>query len=185
MYAHELASIREFGFVDPVTVRVLDVERDMYEIIDGEHRWRAAIELRIEEIPCWDLGVVADETAQQLTIVLNETRGQSNRQKLALLVSSLAAKRSQAQLAELLPFSAETLAELSGARAKIDFAELQRKRRQLEEGSGDRWVERIYRLPLPAAEVIDEAISKVRQSGVEQDWRALELIAADYLGSPS
>jgi ParB/RepB/Spo0J family partition protein len=39
-YGKALNSIREFGFVDPVTVRELG--NDTYQIIDGEHRWRAA-----------------------------------------------------------------------------------------------------------------------------------------------
>jgi len=48
MYAKELASIRRFGFIDPVAVRRMDTR---YQIIDGENRVRAAIELHIGFIP--------------------------------------------------------------------------------------------------------------------------------------
>jgi hypothetical protein len=39
-------------------------------------------------------------------------------------------------------------------------------------------------MPRSSASVIDEAIEKVMsEDGIDQDWRALEMIAADYLGS--
>lgn len=198
MLDHEMASIREFGFVDPITVRQIGETRgeDDFEIIDGEHRWKCGLREDIWfddqderhvrpamiEFPCWSLGKVDDTTAQQLTIVLNETRGTPNKSKLAGLVEQLASKRSERQLLALLPFSSETLAELSGKRGKIDFSGLQRARQKLE--GTERWVERIYRLPRDAAAVLDEAIAKVKtDEQIEQDWRALEMIAADFLGS--
>jgi len=53
MYAKAIASIREFGFVDPITVRTVD---GRYQIIDGEHRWRAAKDEGITTVPIVDLG---------------------------------------------------------------------------------------------------------------------------------
>jgi hypothetical protein len=37
-------------------------------------------------------------------------------------------------------------------------------------------------MPGASAKVVDEAIARVRDEGIDQDWRALEMIAADYLG---
>ena len=41
-------SIEEFGFIDPVTVRIVE---GRYQIIDGEHRWRQAVEQGHPDIP--------------------------------------------------------------------------------------------------------------------------------------
>ncbi len=40
----ERESIRNYGFIDPVTVREHPTINGEFEIIDGEHRWRAATE---------------------------------------------------------------------------------------------------------------------------------------------
>ena len=52
MLDHARASIHRFGFVDPVTVRRLGTT---YQVIDGEHRWRIALELQLEAIPVFDV----------------------------------------------------------------------------------------------------------------------------------
>src|SRR5438045_6741 len=55
MFEKELASIRKYGFVDPLTVREVDfIGHRHYEIIDGEHRWKAAKQLGYAELPCWN-----------------------------------------------------------------------------------------------------------------------------------
>ena len=155
---------------------------DVWEIVDGENRWRAARDCWIEDIPIFDLGKISDEDAKELTIVLNELRGRPNPRKLADLVRDLAQKRSTLELEEILPFRRQQLAEMvAERREEIDWDALA-KPREAPSSSGDRWVERIYRLPLSAAEVVDAAIGRVKDEGVE-DWRALELICADYLAS--
>jgi hypothetical protein len=195
MFGKAIESIHEFGFVDPVTVR--EVGADRYQIVDGEHRWKAALEhsdacdllagahTGFDVLSVWNLGLVEDDVAQQLTIVLNETRGEAKQDRLAALVQGLAERNDERRLRTVMPFTAERFAELSGARGSIDWEALQRKRRALAGGQNERWVERVYRMPKAAAEVVDEAIAKVKDGeGVEQDWRALEMIAADFLGSP-
>ena len=48
-------SIREYGVIQPITVRPL--ERGYYQIIAGERRWRAAWAAGLREVPCVnDLG---------------------------------------------------------------------------------------------------------------------------------
>ena len=180
MFAKEVESIREFGFVDPLTVR--ELESDRFQIIDGEHRWKAGISLGMEAFPC--IVVLADdETAKQLTIVLNETRGTADAIKMSKLVQELAEKRDQAQLARVLPFTTEKLRSMITDTDPIDWDAL-RDRRDKMKKDRDRWVEKVYRMPVDAAKVIDDAVEKVKsEEGVEQEWRALELIAADALAS--
>lgn len=83
-------SIQEFGFIDPVVVRRLpDDEHPRYQIIDGEHRWKAAKDEGYTECPVFVIDV-DDMQAQRLTIILNETRGDSPEQDLANALAALA-----------------------------------------------------------------------------------------------
>ena len=48
----ELAeSIRQFGLLQPILVRPLRGSSDMYEIVAGERRWRAAQKAQLHEVP--------------------------------------------------------------------------------------------------------------------------------------
>jgi ParB-like chromosome segregation protein Spo0J len=177
MYAKERASIREFGFIDPLTVRP---HEDHYQIIDGEHRWRAGIDEGVASFPAIVLDVDDDE-ARELTIVLNDTRGVMQEDRLAALVRDLATRRDQARLERILPYERSRLDSLMDRR-EIDWSELEKRREQAKEEGAERWVERIYRMPVAAAEVVDRAVRQVREDEeIEQDWRALEFIAADFL----
>lgn len=171
MYRKELASIRKFGFVDPITVRSV---AGGFEIIDGEHRWRAARELGFAEIPIFSLGPMPDEDAKQLTIVLNETRGKAEPRKLGALLKDLLESESKSDLLDLLPYSPPVFDKLVGDMELEEWA-------QPALSPAASWVERTYRLPVEAAEVIDEAMAKAKDDEEIADWQALERIAADFL----
>ena len=50
---HELAaSIKKLGVLQPITVRYVEAD-DIYQIITGERRYRAAQAIGLSEIPCW------------------------------------------------------------------------------------------------------------------------------------
>lgn len=182
MYDKALASISEFGFVDPITCRTL---ASGWEIIDGEHRWRAARQMNLATVPIFDLGVVPDDAAAQLTIVLNETRGSVDPRKLGALLRDLASRNSKEKLLATLPFSREAFERLSGT-PSLDLSSIGQPQPRLTGERPSPWVERVYRMPSEAAEVIDRAIERVRYDADDErtpEWKALELIAADYLGS--
>jgi ParB-like chromosome segregation protein Spo0J len=183
MLEHARASIREFGFVDPVTVR--DLGEGDFEIIDGEHRWRIAVEMDLDPIPVFNLGPVTDAIAQQLTIVLNETRGQADPEKLGKLLKDLMATETKEHLLSTLPYTREALDRLTGL-PSLTWEALDRPARpMLPAERPAAWIERTYRMPKEAAEVLDRALAKVREQETPDvsDWQALELIAADFLGS--
>lgn len=115
MFERERASIREFGFVDPVTVRVVPGEVG-YQIVDGEHRWRAAKAEGHLEIAVVSLGTIPDHVAKRLTVVLNETRGEADRLKLGELVSSLMVE--DPKFLDVLPYDSQQLKKLT---AIMDF----------------------------------------------------------------
>ena len=72
----ELAdSIREYGLIQPITVRPLD--KGYYQIIAGERRWRAAREAGLTEIPVRIIQA-DDRLAMELALVENLQREDLN-----------------------------------------------------------------------------------------------------------
>lgn len=178
MYARALESIKEHGFVDPVTVRT--TANHGIQIIDGEHRWKAAIDLDLGLIPIFDLGPITDHAAQKLTILMNELRGTPNQQKLSSLLKDLAGSEPIEALIESLPFTAESLKGMIG----LDGFEWPASLTPNERPEGEKregFVERTYRMPKSAAEILDQALTKAKDGEDMADARALELIAADFL----
>jgi len=175
MYRKELASLRKFGYVNPILVRHKGKD---YEIIDGEHRWRALHELGYEEAEVTVIEGISDEEARQLTIVLNETRGNPDPTRLGVLLRELLQDVPKSDLLDLLPLSPVQFDKLTGL-DDFDWETLATGDISADQKS---WVERTYRLPKDAAEVIDEAISAAKEDEPELlDWQALEMLAADYL----
>lgn len=199
MYAKAIESIHEFGFVDPVTTRV-ELKPDnshFHQIIDGEHRWRAAHDhgtcIRakkgggwerhggLRQLPIANLGVITDEVAQQLTIVLNETRGKYDPKRMGKLLIELVAVKPLAELVNVLPFDKPKFEELA-ALPSVDWGAVAPKQ-SASAGRGERWVERVYRLPAEAASVLDQAIKRVREDDGATDWQALQRISEEFLRS--
>src|SRR4029077_4367968 len=80
-------SIRAQGLMQPVLVRPVD--RDKYELIAGERRWRAAQMAGLDEVPAL-VREVPDESALALSLIeniqredLNPLEGASGLQRLA------------------------------------------------------------------------------------------------------
>jgi len=69
------ASIRSQGLMQPVLVRPVD--RDRYELIAGERRWRAAQMAGLQEIPAL-VREVADEAALAMSLIENIQREDLN-----------------------------------------------------------------------------------------------------------
>jgi ParB family chromosome partitioning protein len=74
----ELAvSIKERGIIQPVVVRALGAAKDVYEIIAGERRWRAAQRAGLHELPV-TLLEATDAEALELAIIENVQRADLN-----------------------------------------------------------------------------------------------------------
>lgn len=124
MFEREKASIKEFGFVDPVTIRVANEHGPLKnkdsklvgQILDGEHRWKAASELGMKEVSVENLGKVSDVKAKALTDLLNKLRGEPDEMKQAELIASVLAE--QPDLASILPY---TETELDEFQAMLNF----------------------------------------------------------------
>lgn len=183
MFGKVEASINKLGMSAPIIVRDMG---DYYEVIDGEHRWRAAQQLNLKTVPIWNLGDISDEKAKQLTIVLNETRGQADRERLGELLRDLVTSEVTSDLLAVLPYERADFEALLNV-PDFDWGDIEEMTRPPETSTDRmRWVERIYRMPPEVAAVIDDAIRTVKEVEEDEhkieDWRALELICADFLG---
>ena len=86
VFRRQIESIRRYGLLLPILVRKMD---DGYEIIDGEHRYRACRELGIEEVAVIDLGNVDEKTAKHLTEIFTRLRGTADVMLEAKLLKEL------------------------------------------------------------------------------------------------
>lgn len=87
MFEEAKRSITNFGFVDPVFVR--EYGDGTYQIIDGEHRWKACKELGYTKLIIESYGVVDEAVAKILTMNMNKIRGEHDIMKEAALYKSL------------------------------------------------------------------------------------------------
>lgn len=60
-------SIEKLGFFKPILARELD--GGIFEILGGEHRWRAAMEQGISTVPVMSVGKINDLVAKQMSLV--------------------------------------------------------------------------------------------------------------------
>lgn len=106
MYEREKRSIKKFGFVDPITVRRVEGQ---LEIVDGEHRWRAAKDLGLTAVSVTDLGEVSIVQAKALTDVLNNLKGNPDAYRQNQLIEDILA--AEPELKDVLPYTEAQLAQ--------------------------------------------------------------------------
>lgn len=116
-------SIDKLGFFKPILVRELD--DGYFEILGGEHRWRAALEAGMPEIAINSVGKVSDSIAKQMSIVDNERYGEDDQMALQRLIEELQ-QGLDYNFSDIAPVDDELLETLSrGAAADLDrLAEL-------------------------------------------------------------
>ena len=200
MYLKEKRSIERFGFVLPVVVREVE---DKLMVIDGQHRLMAMRELHAAGVELFttpakdhkipkgkinvkNMGEVSDVNAGQLTLILNELRGEADTIKKADLIKALADEVDFADLAELLPYPEDELKNLIEL-ADFDWEDY-KSGDETRPDDDEQFVTLKFRMAQDQAAIIQSAIERlVRQvpiTGENVDARALELMAGDCLATP-
>lgn len=175
------AEIRQKGLTQPITVRSRD---NVYEIIDGQHRWQVCKELGWREMPC----IVADfdeKEAKIKTLQLNYLRGSAVPIKLASLIHSLNREITLEDLAKRLPYEeVQMMDSLELLKLPDDFGkelEEQALREEAELPSVISFV--LYRNQLKAVdEAMKTAIKDLPEGAKNLRASALEKICAEYIG---
>lgn len=187
LYEKERRSIKDFGFIDPITCRPR--EEGGVEIIDGEHRWRAAMEERqagaigLDALPAVVLLDCTDRQAKKLTIMLNRLRGQAQQEKTAAILASLAVDGTDDLVANLPYDDGEIRVLLDLAAGAWDLSKEPTPPPRVDE----EWVTLKVRVPKDALGVIERALDQHSlihiNKGTKESKRglALEAICADYV----
>lgn len=120
-----MRAISKRGFIFPIIVRSGNANGPFkdkrLEIIDGEHRYKAAVKLQLSHVKIKDLGDVSDEDAKALTVSLNEIHGTSRPDDLAKIVKDLG---DSPELLSILPFD-DVEIEAMQAGAEEDLKKLE------------------------------------------------------------
>lgn len=66
-----ILSIKEYGVLHPIIIRPIEDNDGFYEILAGEHRWKASQKLGIETIPAHLIGNCTDEHAKAIFTLTN------------------------------------------------------------------------------------------------------------------
>lgn len=161
-------SIETMGFKQPISVR----QNKGYEILDGEQRYTAMLELGATEIYIYDNGVISDEDAQSETIWW-QVQVPFDEIKLAPLVVSLF------DMGKPLPYTQQEVEDFRQM-AEFDFNQYETNRPDFEDGVKTLNI----KMGKDAYNVVMQAIEKCKQTDPDNisEARAVELIAADYLG---
>jgi len=109
-------SMQRDGFVAPILVRPYKGKR--FEVISGNHRFMAAVELGIKEIPCV-ISNMDDDSAKRLAVNLNTIHGEPNAELLAPFLADMGPSLlaqihlEESQVDELVEFDKVLAANLS------------------------------------------------------------------------
>ncbi|GJG78416.1 TPA: ParB/RepB/Spo0J family partition protein [Klebsiella pneumoniae] len=122
-------SIEKLGFFKPILARELD--GGQFEILGGEHRWRAAMEQGISAVPVISVGKISDLVAKQMSLVDNERYGGDDQVALQRLIEEIQSELDY-QLSEIAPYDDELAATLARESA-IDLEMLEALSRGDEE----------------------------------------------------
>jgi len=171
------ASILAGGFVQPAVVRPVDEGDVRYEILDGEHRWRALGEIGSVDI---SVIVVNDTEAQARirTVGMNRLRGEMASAQVASILAGLAEEEETVR--SLLGYGEKEFTDLMALAS--DGAALDRLA-TADESSGalEEFITISFAVPESAHLVIMEAFDRVMAAESCDKNVALERICADYL----
>jgi len=109
-------SMKNAGFLEANPILARPNSDGTYEIVDGEHRWRAAKELGLEEVPC-DIREMDDLEADRHHVILNKDRGALDYFKLSKLLNRNYERYNhngltQGRLGEVFGFSQSAIAHI-------------------------------------------------------------------------
>jgi len=191
-FEKEKESIRKFGMIDPLLVRDLTTDGvPRFEIIDGEHRWRASKDVGLDAIPCV-ITHFDDETARRLTITMNELRGDADPILLAEMLSDLTESVEVNDLLSTMPWSEKQLSNILEV-ASLDLDELAQDDIILPgEDESEEWVSlaAIFgrkQMPRDAAALVESEVDRLAgYYGLTRSnrFQALEIMAAHSAQTP-
>lgn len=111
-----IENLKRNGQVVNTLVRELDT--GYYEVIDGNHRYDAFADMKVDYVLCFDFGRLSDASAKRIAVEINETRFESDNIKLAETMADISTEYSLEELEVSIPF---TLSELENFGDMLEF----------------------------------------------------------------
>jgi len=111
-----IENIKRNGQVVNTLVRGLDT--GYYEVIDGNHRYDAFADMKVDYVLCFDFGQLSDAKARRIAVEINETRFESDNIKLAETIKDIATEYTLEELEVSMPF---TMPELENFGEVLEF----------------------------------------------------------------
>ena len=174
--------LERHGFVAPIVVRKL--QGDRYQIINGEHRWQIAKELKYTSVPCVVLDKLDDRRARILTVNLNELGGDPVPSLLAKLLHDLEEQTPLSELAAMLPYDEAQIRDTLELLKLPEGLEEQIEREAAEEEAASPEVVSFI-VPRENVEIVQRALGHAmdRLEGKNRRARGLVLMSEEYLQS--
>jgi hypothetical protein len=175
------ANILRVGFIGAICVRdmrnVPGWQTD-WQIIDGQHRWQALLELEAVNCPIINMGEMTDDDAKIETLNFNLIHGDMEAIPVAVLVQEQYEKRGE-HLAVMLAMSEQKIQDLTEM-VKFDWEAFKH-----DPGDNDPreiYLRHVFVLTKEQDQVVNAALERMALiAGVGEESRALELIMADWL----
>ena len=77
-FAFLVESVRANGVIEPITVRVVENESTQFEILAGEHRWKASVRVGLRTIPARVMRECDDQMAEAIFALTNILRRENS-----------------------------------------------------------------------------------------------------------
>ncbi|MBI4227722.1 MAG: ParB N-terminal domain-containing protein [Candidatus Omnitrophica bacterium] len=180
VYQQLVDNIKGRGFRSAVYILPADAE-GVHVIVDGEHRWKAAKEAGLAEIPCVVLPATEDE-AKMDCVTMNQLRGDLVPVRLALLIADLAQRHPLEALEQELGFEQNELKDqLELLKLPDDIGRALEMQAEMEEQEALQVL--TFVVHRPQAEAIEEAIGTIERQmeGRNRRGQALEYLAKRFL----
>lgn len=110
-------SIKRLGLFKPIVVRSTPGS-ETFEVLGGEHRWRAAIRMGLKSVPIIDLGDISDKKAKEISLIDNGRYGVDDAVGLAKLMKELG---TPTELSAFMPFTDADMNALFKSVESIDL----------------------------------------------------------------
>jgi hypothetical protein len=186
--AQLVANVKRVGFVQPILVRPNVGDGRPYEIVDGEHRFRAARAAGLEFVPCV-IRDVDDAEAKAQTIALNQLRGEMDPAQLAAIVREI--DEAGIDLAEFSGFTADELGaldqllEIDWRPGGADPTDAPAGSKTTPQGDDERWVDLRVRVPYSVALLFRSELDRLKDvRDTSHDHLAIELMVMNSAHVP-
>lgn len=113
-------NMRKNGQVENILVREIP-EDECFEIVNGNHRFDALLELGASKAVVYDLGPISLLEAQRLAVETNETKFETDQVKLSALIEEMMAGFKMDDLVSTMPYTEQQLKGFADM-AKFDWS---------------------------------------------------------------